>query len=109
MVDDGQPGGAPGPHGPPPDWRADRQARLVRALRAAVALLVVACVVALLLPGRAGQVAADAVAVVLVAVPLGRVAWLVARWIRRGDLRFAAVGTGLLVLAAAGAVLAVLG
>ena len=92
--------------GPPPDWRTHRQRRLVVALRVAVGLLVVAAVVALALPGRAGEVAADAVAAVLVAVPLGRVAWLVVRWTRRRDLRFAAAGAGLLALAGLGALLA---
>ena len=97
--------GVPEP-GPPPDWRAHRQQRLVQALQAAVALLVVAALVALALPGRAGEVAADAVAVVLIAVPLGRVAWLVLRWARRGDVRFALVGSVLLAVAAIGAAVA---
>ena len=75
--------------------------------------LLVACAVAALvlgvlgaaLPDDAGTATATAAVSVVVAAPLVRVAWLSGRWMRKGDVRFAAlavvllavVGTGVLV------------
>lgn len=61
-----------------------------------------------LLPGRAGVAAAWAAVVCVVSAPLARVGWLGFRWIRRRDLRYAAIAFGLLAVVAAGGVLAVL-
>ena len=92
----------------PPDPRADRFARLSRALTAAVAVAAVLVLGALLLPERVGDVLGAALLAVLIATPLLRVAWFVQRWYRRGDVRFALVGVGVLVVVAAGAGLALL-
>lgn len=67
--------------------------------------------------GVASAVVPDAVAVALataavatiVAAPVVRVAWLVFRWWQERDRRFMATGAALLVVVAAGAVLAALG
>jgi uncharacterized membrane protein len=80
----------------PPDPRASRQRRLVAFLYAAVGVGLVAALVGATPRGEAAALAAVGVAV---AAPLVRVAWLVARWVRRGDLRFALAGSYLLVLA----------
>ena len=91
--------------GPPPDPRADRQRRLARFLRAAAVTTFVLAAASLVLPGRAGTVAAAAVAVLLVATPLVPLAWLARRRLRRGDRRFAVVALLLGVIILAGSVL----
>ena len=92
----------------PTDPRADRFARLSSALTVAVVVAAVLVLGALLLPERVGEVAGAALLVVLIVTPLLRVGWFVQRWYRRGDLRFALVGAAVLVVVAAGAVLALL-
>jgi hypothetical protein len=88
------------PIGPPPDPRAGRQRALVAMLRVSVALVAILAVGALLLPEEQARPVGTAMVVTLVAVPVVRVGWLVIRWLRRGDLRFALCGVGLLVLMA---------
>ena len=88
------------------DDRAGRQHQLVVGLQVSLALVVVTAVVGLVAPGSAGSTAATVGVAVLVAAPLGRVAWLSLRWIRRHDLRFAAAGVALLTIAAAASALA---
>lgn len=83
--------------GPPPDPKAGRQRRLGRFLGVAGSAVLVAAALALVLPGRAGEWAGVAVVVLLIAVPLARLAWLAQRWVRRGDVRYALVA-GLLAL-----------
>ena len=60
------------------------------------------------LPSPVGGWAGVALVATLVAVPMARVLWLVARWIRRGDRRYAAVGAGVLAVIVAGALLALI-
>lgn len=91
--------------GPPPDPRADRQRRLARFLRLAAGATFALAVAALVLPGRAGEVAGLTVVVVLVAAPLVRLAWLGRRWLRKGDRRFTMVAALLGVIILAGSVL----
>jgi hypothetical protein len=85
--------------------RTDRQRRLARFLRVSVAGAFVIAVGALVLPGRVGTVFGVAMVVVLVAVPLIRLAWLARRWLRKGDRRFALVAVLLAGIVAAGAFL----
>jgi len=61
------------------------------------------------LPGDAGTAAASGAVAVIVATPLVRVAWLVARWRREHDRRFAVLGLALLAVVATGAALAAAG
>ncbi len=90
------------------DPRLDRFRPLSNALGWALAVVAVLAAAAVVLPSPAGGWAAAALVATLVAVPLARVVWLVARWVRRGDLRYAAVGAGVLVVIATGALLALL-
>jgi hypothetical protein len=71
-------------------------------LTAEVVAVVVLCLVALLAPGEVAGSAAAGMLALLVAIPLIRVVWLVIRWFRRGDLRFAAIGLFVLAVAASG-------
>jgi hypothetical protein len=92
----------------PKEGRFDRAANL---LRVAAIAVVVLCACSLLVHARepdaalGDQLAWAAVAVLLV-VPLLRVAWLGVRWLRRGDVRFALVALGVLLVVATGALLA---
>ena len=87
--------------GTPHDPRAGRQRRLARFLRVGAAATFVLAAAALFLPGEAGRMGGILVVVVLVAVPLVRLAWLGRRWLRKGDRRFALVAVllGLIILA----------
>lgn len=82
--------------------------RVAHYLRAAVILAFALAVAGLALPGTAGRVAAWAMVVTLIAAPFVRVAWLATRWAHAPDWRFFAAAVGLLVLTAAGAVVAAL-
>jgi hypothetical protein len=86
---------------PPADPFAQRQARLLRALRGATVLAGV-----LAAAGVVFEPAAVAALAVLIGAPLLRVAWLANRWRRRGDARFALSAAGLLVIVGLGPVLA---
>ncbi|MFM7064993.1 MAG: hypothetical protein ACKO04_16135 [Actinomycetes bacterium] len=90
---------------PPPDPRSGRFDRLAQLLQAAVVLVAVAAALGDLLPGPGAKLAGWVLLATLVAVPVLRVLWFVARWYRRGDPRFALVGTGVLLVMAAGVVL----
>lgn len=81
---------------PIPSPLVGRQRRLVLALQVVFGVAVAASVGALALPGHAGDIAGTIMVVVLVGAPALRIAWLVQRWLRRGDLRFAAAAVALL-------------
>jgi hypothetical protein len=83
-----------------------RYERMVQALRLFSRLALGAALAGLLLPDPAGTVASALAVAVVVAAPLFRVAWLAARWYRRGDRRYAAVAVGLLLIVGCGCVLA---
>ncbi len=72
-------------------------------------LVLVAAVLGAVVPGSVGMASSTAAVVAVVAAPLVRVAWLVWRWLQEGDHRFVAIGLGLLLVVAVGAVLAALG
>ncbi len=88
------------------DPRFDRFRPLSNALGWALLVVAVLAVASVVLPSPVGGWAGVALVATLVAVPLARVLWLVARWIRRGDRRYAAVGAGVLAVIVAGALLA---
>lgn len=71
-------------------------------LTAELAAVVVLCAVALVASDDVAGSAAAGLLALLVAIPLVRVAWLVVRWFRRGDRRYAAVGLFVLAVAALG-------
>lgn len=72
-------------------------------------LVLVVALLGAVLPGEVGIGLATAAVVAVVAAPLVRVAWLAFRWGQEGDHRFVAMGLGLLLVIAVGAVLAALG
>lgn len=96
------PGGDGAPGGPGPDPRADRFDALGRWLGVGLWATVLATLLAVLVGGAVGDAFGTAAIVVLVAVPLARVAWFVLRWARRGDRRYALVGAGVLLVVAVG-------
>lgn len=96
------------PAGPAPQPRADRQRRLVRYLQVCAATVFGLAAASVVLPGDAGRLAADAMVAVVIGAPVGRVLWLLQRWIRRRDWRFAAAAFGLLLVVALGAAVGLL-
>lgn len=83
-----------------------RQRQLVAFLRGALVLALLLALGGVVLPGDAGRYSGVALVAILVAVPVVRVAWLLVRWVRRGDPRFAAAAAALLAVVAVGAVAA---
>ena len=59
-------------------------------------------VLELVLPVEERDEAATVMVVVFIAAPIGRVIWLMVRWARLGDRRFALVGAALLAVVATG-------
>jgi len=90
------------------DPRFDRFRPLSTALGRALGLVAVLAVVAVVVPKPVATWAGAALVATLVIVPLARVVWLVARWFRRGDRRYAAVGAGVLAVITAGALIGLL-
>jgi predicted PurR-regulated permease PerM len=87
-------------HGP------NRFSRLSIWLRRAVLLVALLAALTLLLPVAAAEKLGAVLVCLLIALPLARVLWFVQRWVRRRDLRFAAVGAGVLLVVGIGALLA---
>lgn len=88
--------------GPPPNPRAGRQRFLVAYLRVALALVLLVGLIELVIPADRRDQAGAVMVGLLVVAPLGRVVWLMVRWQRRGDWRFALVGAVLLAVVATG-------
>lgn len=91
------------PQHAPPEGR--RHATLSALLIIAVRMIFAGAVIALLLPESVSVPLAIAVVVMLISVPIFRLCWFGARWLRRGDPRYAAVVFGLLCTIALGAAL----
>ena len=94
------------PAGPPVDPRAGRQQRLVLALRVTLAVVLVLGVAELVAPSDLRDPFGVALVLALLGGTIGRVVWLVVRWGRRRDWRFAATGTALLAVLLGGYLLA---
>lgn len=90
----------------PKDPKEGRQARLLVVLRAAIFLVLVFAVIGAVAPEPWDSRAARTTAFLLVLFPVGRVAWLGVRWLRKGDLRYATVALVLLLVVGAAAVAA---
>ncbi|NTU83747.1 MAG: hypothetical protein HGA45_30975 [Chloroflexales bacterium] len=71
-------------------------------LRVALVAAFVIGVLELILPEDTRDEAAVVMVVVFVAAPIGRILWLMVRWVRIGDWRFALVGAALLAVVATG-------
>lgn len=85
-----------------------RGRRLIRPLRLATTTAAVAAAAAVVLPGRPSVMAGTLVLAVVIAGPLGRVAFLAGRWWQLDDRPYAGRAAGLLVVVTAGAVIALL-
>ena len=83
-------------------WQAPALAWITRAVMALGLVSVV-------LPDAARTAVSTAVVGAVMAVPLGRVLWLVLRWHQEHDRRFVGMGRALLGVIAVGAALAALG
>jgi hypothetical protein len=92
--------------GPLEDPRSDRQRVLATYLRVALGVAFVLALAATFLPDRWYEPLAHAMVVTLVVAPVGRVLWLLVRWTRRGDRRFAAAAALLLAVLGVALVLA---
>jgi len=88
--------------GRPHDPREERFRPMGEFLQAETVAVIVLALVALLAPGDLGGAAATGMIVLLIGIPVVRVLWLVGRWFRRGDTRFALVGVMVLVVLAGG-------
>ena len=101
-------GGPPAPERLAHPEQAEDDRRLGRALHAAMIVTLAFSVAGALISGQAGSAIATAAVVLVIAAPLFRVGWLIVRWLREGDTRFAVVGFGLLAIVAVGFVLSLL-
>ena len=84
----------------------ERLGSVIRKVLLGVASL---ALIGVLLPATWGEPIELAAVVLVIAIPFGRVAWLVTRWRKQRDLRFVRWACLLLVLVAVGPVLALLG
>lgn len=99
-------GPAVGQHPSPTQAAGDR--RMGWAMWATTIAALAAAVAGVALPGRAGDVAAGAAVTVVIAAPLVRLCWLMARWWRERDIRFVLVALGLLLVIGLGVTIAAL-
>ena len=90
--------------GPAPNNRRGRQRFLIIYLRVTLIAAFLIGVAELLLPTETQDEAGLVMVAVLIVAPLGRVVWLMVRWLRIGDWRFALVGAVLLGVVATGLV-----
>lgn len=90
----------------PPNPRRGRQRFLIRFLQAALGAVALAAAATVVLGGGLAHDAGNLMVALLIAVPAVRVVWLVVRWLRLGDWRFASVALALLGVMTAGALLA---
>jgi hypothetical protein len=90
---------------PPLDPREGRQNALVLFLRVLFVALIVVTLLALVLPGDAGDTAGEVMVALLIIAPVSRVLWMLVRWTRKGDLRFSLAAAALLLVMASGLLL----
>jgi hypothetical protein len=90
-----------------PKSRNPARRRLSAVLNGEVPIVMALGLVALLTHGQLERVAGWAMVAVLIATPIGRVAWLASRWMRF-DRTFAWAGWGLLSVLGAAAAMAVM-
>ncbi len=88
--------------GPAPNHRIGRQRFLVVYLRVALVLAFLVGVVELVIPDEHRDRAGMVMVIVFVVAPAGRVLWLMVRWLRLGDWRFALIGLTLLAVVCTG-------
>ncbi len=88
------------------DPRPGRYQRLSDLLGRTLWVAGLLALVTVLVPSSWGRWTGGVLVAVLVGAQLFRVAWFAARWLRRGDVRYAAVAAGVLVVVAVGALLA---
>ncbi len=93
----------------PFDPRLERYRPVTRGLQVALGVCAALAGLAVVLPDDAARWAGGGVVAVLIGAPMVRVIWLVQRWFRRGDLRYALVGCGVLSTIVVGVTLAALG
>jgi hypothetical protein len=91
---------------PPPNPRAGRQRYLLGFLRTALAVTAVCAVGAIPATGETAETLARVMVGLLIAVPVLRVGWLLVRWMRTHDWRFAAAAVTLLAVMATGSLIA---
>ncbi len=84
------------------DPRPGRYQRLSDLMGRVLLVAAVLALVTVLLPAEYGRWTGGALVLVLIGAPLYRVAWFAARWVRRGDRRYAAVAIGVLTVVVAG-------
>ena len=89
---------------PPVDPKVGRFDAVERSLRWAVGVVAIAAVLASV-DDPLQRASSVLVVAILIAVPLLRICWLVVRWFRRGDPKFALVGCGVLAVVMVGVIL----
>lgn len=94
--------------GTPPDPRRGRFRPLSVAMLRLLVVIAACASLAVLAPDPWGSAAGWATISALIAAPLLRVVWLVQRWLRRGDRRYAVIGGAVLAVVALGTALATL-
>lgn len=82
----------------PDDPRVGRQRVLATYLRVCLGVALVLALLATFAPDEWTDELGAAMVVVLVLAPVGRVLWLLVRWLRRGDRRFALAAVALLAV-----------
>lgn len=89
----------------PEDPRVARQRVLAVYVRVWLAVVLVLATVTTFAPDDRVERVGVALVVSLVVAPVGRVLWLMVRWLRRGDRRFALAAVALLLVMGAALVL----
>jgi Na+/proline symporter len=90
----------------PEDPRLGRQRVLALYLRVALVVVALLATLTAVVPESVHDELGVVTVVVLIVVPIGRVVWLLVRWTRRGDRRFAAAAAVLLAVMALALVVA---
>ena len=89
--------------------QADAEERLGFVIRNVLVSVAVLALIGVLLPVRLGEPVESVAVALVIAIPFGRVGWLMFRWWKQRDFRFVRWAALLLVLVAVGPVLALAG